>query len=103
MLALALTLEASRTFSGGVRIGWTPTLTSDEVAVTISIGGEPVWYEKLHGDETEGVDAAGDNWSIEGSVETKFEADGVHGKLNASLAWKVEADPHLYKGLIGYW
>lgn len=102
-VALALTLQACRTFSGGVQICWHPGTCPSDATVTISIGGEPVWQEEFIGNDVEQVNVAGDNYTITGSLTVTYGAAGTTGSLNGDLSWTVSGQPHIYKGFIGSW
>lgn len=101
--ALALTLQACRTFSGGVQICWSPAAAPSDAVVTMSIGGEPVWQQEFIGDDTEKVDVAGDTYSITGTLTVLYGAQGTTGNLTGDLSWTVLSVPHIYKGFVGSW
>lgn len=103
MALLALTLEATRSFSDGVVFTWTPSMTDNSVPVQAEIGGQLIWAQTLVGDDSGTLDTAGDGWTLTGHVTTMFEANGINGQLDGNLNWVVEGDAHCYKGLIGLW
>jgi hypothetical protein len=103
MAQLAATIRGSRTFSGGVEVTWQPSTTTNQVTVQVLLGGSLVWSELFIGDAREAVDVAGDTYTINGTLSTKYEANGIAGQVDGDLAWQVSDDPHLYKGLIGIW
>lgn len=101
---LAKTEKGSRTFSDGVTVSWTPSETSNEVELEITIGGEPVWSQSVKGDGTARVEASGDNYKIAGTLSVKFSPSGKDGQLRSEkLEWTVQGDSHSYAGLIGNW
>jgi hypothetical protein len=102
-LALALTLQGCRTFSGGVQICWQPGTAPSDAVVTIGVGGELVWREEFIGDDVEQVNVAGDTYKITGSLTVTYGADGTTGSLTGNLSWTVAEQPHIYQGFIGNW
>ena len=103
MVELAATIGGSRTFSDGVEISWTPSTTTNQVTVQVLIGGSLVWSQLFIGDDQESVDVAGDTYTINGTLTTLYEANGIDGQVDGDLTWAVNSDQHLYKGLIGIW
>jgi hypothetical protein len=103
MAQLAATIGGSRTFEDGVGVTWDPSTTTNQVTVQVRIGGTLVWSELFIGDGQENVDVAGDNYTIGGTLSTKYEANGIDGQVDGDLNWKVNDNSHVYKGLIGLW
>jgi hypothetical protein len=103
MAESATTTSGSRTFSDGVMVSWTPSTTTNTVAVAISIGGSPVWEQTFQGNSEQSVDAEGDNYSLKGDLTVEFGADGSDGSLSGDLTWTVSGSSHSYSGLIGAW
>lgn len=101
----ATTTSASRSFSDGVKVTWTPSTTTNEVLVQITIGGDTVWFHTFDGDSTAGTDAGGDNYKMSGSLSTEFGGDGTTGQLKAGddWHWTVGSSSHGYTGFIGAW
>jgi len=104
MAEQATTTGGSRTFQDGVQISWTPSTTTNQVELQISIGGSLVWDDTVIGNGTANVNASGDNYTISGALQVTFSASGSDGQVQANkLAWTVESDSHGYTGLVGAW
>src|SRR5512133_1096620 len=103
MAQLAATIGGSRTFADGVEVTWAPSTTMNQVTVQVLIGGSLVWSDLFIGDDVESGDVAGDTYTIKGTLSTKYQANGIDGQVDGDLSWKVGADAHRYKGLIGLW
>ena len=82
---------------------WTPVAGSNEIDVEIYIGGGAVFYHQFFGNDGSTVHALGDNYKIDGTLNTEFAANGVNGQLDGDLTWTVGTNQHLYQGLIGLW
>ncbi|HXZ25472.1 MAG TPA: hypothetical protein VEI24_04555 [Nitrospiria bacterium] len=103
MVQLAATTGGSRIFSDGVEVRWAPSTTTNQVTVQVLVGGSLVWSELFIGDGMETVDVAGDTYTVNGSLSTKYQANGIDGQVDGDLTWVVSGNHHLYKGLIGIW
>jgi hypothetical protein len=102
----AVTLSAQRVFAGNVMVTWTPSSTTSEVKVLITVGGAFAWQETFTPDNTTAnVKASGDTWSLDGgSFTVQYSAEAKSGTLRAhNWSYTVEETSHHFDGAIGGW
>lgn len=106
MSSEAVTLNASRTYPGGVMVTWTPSTTETALDVMVTVGAAYGWHYSFNPDNTEGKPEGGSNtWNLDsGTFTVEFSADGKHGTLFAH-EWKYTVNGSQYRvnGQIGNW